>query len=395
MGAAGPAILFVIAFAASIIVGVGVLAYFARCVLVVVQDTGLGHDEVTWPSEPFQDWLGHAVLFLLLLGVWVAPPALVARLLRNVWLPDQGALRVLLLVGPGLWLFFPIGLLSSLSAQSSWVPFRWAIFVSFLRIAPAALVFYFLTGLLLGGTSALWYYSLFGGRGGLLPVAAVVSGLVVLIYARLLGRLAWLIQRLPSRARISPRPKKEKEAPAQARKPIKPRSKKKRKPSAEVQDPWAMPEEEQARARAKRFPRTEDPPAAKEKPGLHIPSAEEIEGYAFAADKPPEEPRSPRTLPAEEEEEGEPIEMQGTLEPEPPRPAEPQNQMFAEQVRQRIAEREHAEPTPPPHPFFSGVYSFPFYSHCLPHAIVLALGFLVEGGLVYALIDFGQSLLGR
>src|SRR5262249_30308926 len=150
MAAAGPAILFVILFAASIIVGVCVLAYAARCMLVVVQETGLGQDEVTWPNEPYQDWLGHSVLFIELLGIWLAPAALMARLLRHVWLPDDGALRFLLLAGPGLWLFFPIGLLSSLSAESRWVPFRWVIFRCFLRIAPAALIFYFLTAILLG-----------------------------------------------------------------------------------------------------------------------------------------------------------------------------------------------------------------------------------------------------
>ncbi|HEY7425081.1 MAG TPA: hypothetical protein VH682_12695, partial [Gemmataceae bacterium] len=324
MGAAGPAILFMILFAATIIVGVFVLAYAARCVLVVVEETALGQDNTTWPSEPYLDWLGHAVLFVELLGIWIAPAALTARLLRHVWLPDEGALRVLLLAGPGLWLFFPIGLLSSLSAQSRWTPFRWAIFRSFLRIAPAALIFYFLTAVLLSGATALWYLALFGGRGVLLPVTAAVGAAVLFIYARLLGRVAWLIRRLPSTER----------APAKAkiatRPPPKPRGKKKRKTTGDVQDPWAVPEEEKLRAKSKRFPRTEESPKAK--PPYAPPSAEDIEGYGIAADEPaaPEPPpakparSSQRTPPGEYEL----IDRRGTADPEPQRSGELQSELF-------------------------------------------------------------------
>jgi hypothetical protein len=392
MGAAGPAILFMMLFAASIIVGVFVLAYAARCVLVVVEETALGQDEPTWSNEPYLDWLGHAVLFVELLGIWVAPAALTARLLRHTWLPGEGALRVLLLAGPVLWLFFPIGLLSSLSAQSRWVPLRWAIIRCFLRLAPAALIFYFLTAGLLGGAVTLWYLALFGGRGVLLPVAAIVGAAVLFIYARLLGRVAWLIQRLPSteRTRAPARAKTEK------RPSPKPRKKKKRKSIAEVQDPWAVPEEEKPRAKAKRFPWAEEPPKAK--PPYAPPSAEEIEGYGIAADKPaaprppPKKPaRSPLHTPPEEYK---PIDVRETVNPGPPAPREPQSELFAEQVRQHIAERLHAEPTPPPHPFFSGVYTFPLYSRCLPNWLALSLAFLVLGGLVSQLFDFGRTLFG-
>jgi hypothetical protein len=388
MGNAGNAILFVCLFAASIIVGVGVLAYAARCVLVIVQETGLGQDEVVWPNEPIQDWLGHAVQFIELLGIWVAPAALAARLLRHVWLPDDTALRVLLLAGPGLWLFFPIGLLSSLSAESRWVPFRWAIFVRFLRVAPAAFVFYLVTAILLGAAVLPWYYGLFGGRLELLPVAAGISGAVLFIYARLLGRLAWIIQRLPSPER----------APAKAATPKRPppRRKKKRKPGSEAKDPWAVPkEEERAQKTKKQFPWANEPPK-EPKPGYHVPSAEEIEGYGFAVEQPtapePEPEKPSRSRFAMSPEEYEPYEVHDTSAPEPSTPREPQDELFAEQVRQRIAERTRTQPVPPPHPFLSGVYTFPFYSACLPNWLALSMAFLAEGGLVYFMMEFGRSL---
>ncbi len=388
MGNAGNAILFVCLFAASIIVGVAVLAYAARCVLVIVQETGLGQDEVVWPNEPIQDWLGHAVQFIELLGIWVAPAALAARMLRHVWLPDDAALRVLLLAGPGLWIFFPIGLLSSLSAESRWVPFRWAIFVRFLRVAPAALVFYFVTAILLSAAVASWYYALFGGRFEMLPVAAGVSGAVLFLYARLLGRLAWIIQRLPSPER----------APAKAAKPARtpPRRKKKRKPNSAVQDPWAVPkEEERAHKAKKQFPWADEPPK-QPKPGYHVPSAEEIEGYGFAAEQPaapePEPEKPARSRFAMSPEEYEAYEVRDSSAAEPPAPPGPQDELFAEQVRQRIAERTRTQPVFPPHPFINGVYTFLLHSTCLPNWIALAMAFLAEGGLVYFMMEFGRSL---
>jgi hypothetical protein len=387
MGNAGPAILFVISFAASIMVGTCVLAYAARCVLVVVQETAQGQDDIIWPNEPYVDWLGHAVQLLELVGIWLAPAALTARLLRNVWLPDETALRVLLLAGPGLWLFFPIGLLSSLSAQSRWVPFRWTIFLCFVRAAPAALAFYIQTALLLSVAVVPWYYALFGGRGVLLPVAAVVSALVLFIYARLLGRLACIIQRLPAPQRSPTK--------AKAAKRPEPRRKEKRKAGPEVQDPWAIPEEEEREHKmSKRFPWAEQPPEPKS--GLHIPSAEEIEGYGFAKEKlpapqpPPEKPARSRF--ARTPEEYEAHEVRGTPEPAAPTPPKPEDALFAEEVRQRIAERTRTQPVLPAHPLINGIYTFPLYSGCVASCLALALCFLAEGGLVILMISFGGGL---
>jgi hypothetical protein len=382
-------IFFMLLFTASIIVGLVVLAYAARCVLVIVEETALGQDKIIWPSEPYVDWIGHAVQFLELVGIWLAPSALVARMLRDVWLPEDGALRVLLLAGPGLWLFFPVGLLSSLSAQSRWVPFRWAIVKRFLRVAPAAVLFYFLTALLCVTGIVPWYYTLLGGTGHLLPIAGVASAAALFIYSRLLGRMAWIIQRLPETERMPAKAKVEQRSHSN-----KPRAKKKRKSKPEVHDPWAVPEDEAERRKLARFPWTKDAPKKEKPDGYHVPTIEEIGSYGLAADEPvqpePQEKplRSPMALPPEEDE---PINVQDTPEPEPP-PRETQSEVFAEQVRQRLAERTREQPPPPAHPFFSGVFTFPLYGSCLPNALALFLAFLVQGGLVYQLIQLGQQL---
>ncbi len=90
-------------------------------------------------------------------------------------------------------------------------------------------------------------------------------------------------------------------------------------------------------------------------------------------------------------EEYEPIDMQAAAETETP-PREEPDSLFDRQVQQRLAEREHPELPAPPHPFFSGVYTFPWYSPCLPNWIPLALGGLVLGGIVYGMMDVGGML---
>jgi hypothetical protein len=400
---AGPiaeTIMFMMLFVSLVASGIVFLCFASRCVLVVVQETGLGQDEVTWPNEPYVDWLAHAVLFVELLGIWIAPAALAARMLRHTWLTDQGFLRVLVLVGPGLWLFFPVGLLSSLSASSRWIPFRWTIFYQFLRITPSAVGFYLLTALVLGAAAVPWYYTLIGGHTALLPVAAIVSATAILIYARLLGRLAWLIQRLPSPrsgATASKAPKRP-VVRTEGRKAPKSGGKKKRKRGLDVQDPWAIPEEERSRHQAKRFPWAEEPtPPPKARSPYRPPNPEEIEGYGIAAEKPfppdtpPEKPaRHPMYTPPEEYE---PIDVQSSAPVTPPREDEDSG-LFAEQVRQRLAERTRAELPPPTHPFFSGVYTFPWYANSLPNWIALSLGALLIGGIVKGLIYFGGIIFG-
>jgi hypothetical protein len=191
-------------------------------------------------------------------------------------------------------------------------------------------------------------------------------------------------ERAPAKAKIAKRP------------PPKPRGKKKRKPSGDVQDPWAVPQEDKPRAKSKRFPSAEEPPKAK--PPYAPPSAEDIEGYGIAADEPaaPEPPpakparSSQRTPPGEYEL----IDRRGTADPEPQRSGELQSELFAEQVRQRLAERTHDEPTPPPHPFFSGVYTFPFHARCLPNWLALSLAFLGLGVIVSQMLEFGRMLFG-
>jgi hypothetical protein len=68
--------------------------------------------------------------------------------------------------------------------------------------------------------------------------------------------------------------------------------------------------------------------------------------------------------------------------------------LFAEEVRRRLAERERPEPTPPRFPFFSGVYTFPWYPRSLPYWLALSLAFLTVGGTLCLMMEFGHGLFG-
>ena len=125
----------------------------------------------------------------------------------------------------GLWLLFPVALFSTLSGSSRWFVFRPVVVWKLLRIAPSAFGVYVLGALLAAGVAALGYAAIFKGLLLLVPVTAAAAAAALLIYARLLGRLAVRMGRLPAGKRKQAKRKRPKVA------------------GVEVQDPWAVPDE--------------------------------------------------------------------------------------------------------------------------------------------------------
>ena len=216
---------FVFTLVAALIVALLVVTYAMHCLLVVVRDTADGNDEVIWPAEPFQDWAGGALHLVVVIAAWLAPVGLLARALRKEWLPDQDPLHLLLLAVPGLWLLFPVALFSTLSGSSRWFVFRPVVVWKLLRVAPSTLAVYILSALLAAGAAALGYAAVVRGWVLLLPVAAAGWAAAFLVYARLLGRLAARMGRLPTGNDKAGKTKRPKLAGVQ------------------VQDPWAVPEQ--------------------------------------------------------------------------------------------------------------------------------------------------------
>jgi hypothetical protein len=193
---AGQVIFLVLCVAVTGVVSVIVSAYIARCVRLVIEATAAGAKEVYWPKENFLDWLIPSLAFAALAFLVLPPVGIVTLILNEIWPGGSMVARTFLLAAPAVWLLFPIGALSSLSAGSRFAIFRPLIVTRMLQLAPATIAFYLLTGLVACLAIIPWFMAV--SRSGilLLLVAAPLSGAMVLLYGRLLGQLAWRIARL-------------------------------------------------------------------------------------------------------------------------------------------------------------------------------------------------------
>jgi len=333
MGAVVPALEFMLTLATECLLVLCVLTYAMHCLLVVVRDTAAGQDEVVWPDEPFQDWALGALHLVGVVLIVLAPAGILTRALRETWLPGDAALRFLLLAVPGLWLFLPVALFSSLSASSRWLVFRPVVVWNMLCVAPSAFAVYAVSAVLAAAVAALGYAAVTRWV-VLAPIAAAAAGAAFLIYARLLGRLAWKMGRLPSGKRKV--------------------AKKARLPAGrvEVEDPWNVPA-----APATPEPETETTPYGR--------TRKRVKGYGLA----PEEPaKTPESAPAD-----------GYT----PIAAEPKTAAIHPR-RRRAA----------PAPLLAGVFMFPGYAQSRKAWLLLSLGFLAVCGCACALVHFYSALYG-
>ncbi len=322
---AGNAILFVSFGAALVVVGTYSLGYAAHCYLVVVEGTAAGIDRVEWPDEPLTDWLPRALWLLALALVWLALATVGNRILDRAGVEGPAGLRWFLLAGIGLWLFFPIGLLSALAAASRWALLSPRVLLRLLRLFPSVLVFYLATLLLLGLVGLGFYLGLLTRAWIVLPLACVAGSAVLLIHARLVGRLAWLVHRL-DRGPGGKSGKRRAPAVPGKKRPGRP-------PRVSVTDPWAVPqpEPEEAAPAAPGYGVVEEEAREKARPVLGLP---EPAPY-LVSDEPGER--------AGQEQAG-------------------RTALEEHQVQREVELRTRREPPPPASPLFSGVYSFPAYS---------------------------------
>jgi hypothetical protein len=163
-------------------------SFAAHCLVAIVEETSAGADQIlSWPESDWREWMWHFLHLGYLVAVSISLGFGLSRL-AGLWLPQPGwvwALAVLLL--------FPILLLSSVDANSPFVPLSRRVRRSLIRLGGAWLTVYALSGLLwaallgaMAGLAQLHEY-LMPILGGPLLAAAL------LIYARLLGRLAWRV----------------------------------------------------------------------------------------------------------------------------------------------------------------------------------------------------------
>jgi hypothetical protein len=267
---------------------------------------------------------------------------------------------------------------------------RPAIVGALFRLFRYTVLFYLLTGILGVLTAALWYFTLFGGSKALFFPVPFFTAAAFLIYARLLGRLAWRVGRL----------KQPKQTKSKKRKP----GKKETSPvrGVEVQDPWAAPKEEVAQNREEQESQAHQAPApppplcaAEGKAGdsnEELPPGMSRSPYGgliertggYDTDDSPESAPSPAPMPLDG---WSPVGM-----------AEPEEELgagsLAEKADQAVSQLEKRLAQRPPKPwkptwtFFSGTWSFPWYSETQRAWLWLSFGTLVLGGMVMMLVQF-------
>jgi hypothetical protein len=230
------------------------------------------------------------------------------------------------------------------------VPVSPRVLFRLLRVGGSTLLFYASTGVLFGAAAALAYTGIFTQAWYALPVAAIGGSAVLLIHARLVGRLAWVMGQVDQK----PAAKKKGKSSGTQKKPRRP-------PRALAsRDPWSQPEGEP------------DEEQAEESPA--------VGGYRVV-EVGVEEARPARPSYVEPEPDPYAIADAGPeAEKPPPTPA---LELEKEHIEREIKLRERVPPNPPPAlPLVSGVYTFPLYDTSQPAWLAVALGALGTGGLL-------------
>lgn len=208
------AVIFVPALVGSVVFGFLFALYLAHHYLTVLQSTGAGARHVAWLSEPILDHFWKVFYLAWLIGLWLGPAWLLGRKFAGgagpLWLKFAVPLAV-------FWLLYPVSQLSSLSGPTIWLPLVPGVVDRLARKPAVVLGFLVLSGgvLALFGLGFYWVYLADGIER--LVIGCPVLVLSVYLYARLLGRLAFVLAFTKSVFDAKPKKKKRKAADDEVR----------------------------------------------------------------------------------------------------------------------------------------------------------------------------------
>lgn len=382
IAAAGATIIFVVLFVAEIILGGLVLAYLGYSFFHIISETAAGNDAVIWPGELFTDWLFKGFHLFWLIALSILPACLVGNL-ASLWLVPY-----LKGIALSAWFLFPVVVLSFLSGTSRFEVVRWQIVQSMLAHPGLMLGFYVSSAILFLVCGGIIWYSLEGPSALIVPVAALATTAALLIYARLLGRIAHVFTSADSGAKVK---KKRQKSPA----------------GVELIDEWPSEDDETQEAEEAAMEKTLPKQRPTDLPGRMAPAAPPAAWPKAGRPEPEDEPDDPLG-PARGS-----YEVQAVHEPQAPArqpwPAhlgpEPESYQVIESAAEpakapasvpippRIAEYEKAltaprrKPPPPSQPLLTGIYGFPFYWTSLTAFAVLWLGICGMGFIVRLMIQ--------
>jgi hypothetical protein len=182
------AVVFVPALAGCAITGFVFALFAAHYYLTVLESTGSGAKRVAWPSEPFVDHFWKPFYLAWLMGLWLGPAWLLGRTVAA----DAGAawprFAVPLVV---LWVCYPVSQLSSLGGPTIWLPLHPGVLAKLTRRPVVAVGFLGLSALTLALFGVALQWTFFTGGFVWLFLGSPVLVLAWLVYARLLGRVAY------------------------------------------------------------------------------------------------------------------------------------------------------------------------------------------------------------
>lgn len=171
------------------------------CCLSILHDTANGyHDVENWPEALFLDWIGDFFFLICSLTVSVLPGLGIGQLLEPSGVP------IWLSTSVSAVLLFPLTLLAMLETNSPLNPFSLPVWRSLLSGWWAWGLFYIETTILTAAAGGLAWLAAIEVPSPILGITLVIPLLVatMMIYFRLLGRLAWHCGGRPPREK--PRP---------------------------------------------------------------------------------------------------------------------------------------------------------------------------------------------
>ena len=200
------AFIFVPLLAATWVIGFIILGLTAHYFLSIVESSATAtaenvaferrsfrsfiRDGVNWPDEQFFDWIWKGAYLAYLVGVWAFPAVLIGRAIApESWKATAIAAGV-------MWLGFPIGVLSSLAADSRWNPLWPRLFVCLAQRPVQTLGFYALSLIPLAGLAVGMELMFLHPMQVSLAVGlamAPVGVTALFLYARLIGRLGMVV----------------------------------------------------------------------------------------------------------------------------------------------------------------------------------------------------------
>jgi DNA-directed RNA polymerase subunit RPC12/RpoP len=173
-------------FVTGIMITLLVTAVCACVLKAIVTESSEGNNRVeNWGTRYVGDWFPELLFLVMALFASLAPGGIAMRL-------AGGELVMQFLAGAaGAVVFFPIVYFSQLDFNSPWGVLSGRILTSLVKCAGSWIVFYFESALLFGVCLAAGIGAALNGIYPVLPFPLYVAAL--LLYARLMGRLAWRV----------------------------------------------------------------------------------------------------------------------------------------------------------------------------------------------------------